>query len=128
MNEFDYTVETGKTVDEAVEAVVAASKESGFGVLHIHDVQATLAAKGFFREPMKIVEICNAKFASEVLEKDVKISLMLPCPISVYVHEGKTWISTLRPRLLGSFYPEAGIEAIADEVDGIVVKIVDAAK
>ncbi len=128
MEQFDYTVETSKTVDEAVEAVVAASKENGFGVLHIHDVQATLAAKGFFREPMKIIEICNAKFASEVLEKDIKVSLMLPCPISVYVQEGKTHISTLRPRVIGSFYPEAGIGGIAAEVDRIAVKIVDRAR
>ena len=128
MEQFDYTVETAKTVEEAVEAVVALSKENGFGVLHIHDVQATLAAKGFFREPMKIIEICNAKFASEVLEKDIKVSLMLPCPVSVYVQTGKTYISTLRPRTMGGFYPEAGIEAIAGEVDRIVVRIVDAAK
>jgi uncharacterized protein (DUF302 family) len=128
MDTFDYTVETPKSVEEAVEAVVAASKENGFGVLHIHDVQATLAAKGFFREPMKIIEICNAKFASEVLEKDIKISLMLPCPISVYTESGKTYVCTLRPRIMGGFYPEAGIEAIAGEVDRIVVKIVDAAK
>ncbi len=128
MDDFDYTVESGKTVEDAVDAVIAASKEHGFGILHIHDVQATLAAKGFFREPMRIVEICNPKFASEVLEKDIKISLMLPCPISVYEQDGKTWISTLRPRVLAGFYPAAGIEAVAAEVDEIVVRIVDAAK
>jgi len=36
-------------------------------VLHIHDVQATLAAKGFETEPMKIVEVCSARYASQVL-------------------------------------------------------------
>ncbi len=128
MEKFDYTVETTKALEEAVEAVVAASKQNGFGVLHIHDVQATLAAKGFFREPMKIVEICNAKFASEVLEKDIMTSLMLPCPISVYSLRGKTFISTLRPKVMVDFYPEAGIGGIAEEVEAIVVRIVDTAK
>ncbi len=128
MDQFDYTVETGKSVEEAVESVVAKSKENGFGVLHIHDVQATLAAKGISREPMRIIEICNPKFANAVLEKDIKISLMLPCPISVYTQHGKTFVSTLRPRIMGGFYPEAGIEGIAEEVDRIVVRIVDEAK
>ena len=127
MEQFDYTVETEKTVEEAVEAVVAKSKENGFGILHIHDVQATLAAKGIFRDPMRIIEICNPKFANAVLEKDVKISLMLPCPISVYTQHGKTFVSTLRPRIMGGFYPKAGIEGIANEVDRIVVRIVDEA-
>lgn len=128
MAKFDYTVVTTKNVDEAVAAIEANSKEKGFSVLHIHDVSATLEGKGFHREPLKIIEICNAKYASRVLEKDVKISLMLPCPISVYEEKGKTFISTLRPKVIADFYPEADIKSLADEVDDIVLSIVDASK
>lgn len=124
-NTFDYTVETNKSFDEAVSAIEAKSKEKGFGVLHIHDVKATLASKGFDREPLKIIEICNAKYASQVLAKDIKISLMLPCPISVYVENGKTYISTLMPKVIAEFYPQADIQAIAEEVDKIILSIVD---
>ena len=53
---------------------------------------------------------------------------MLPCPISVYVEKGKTFISALRPRLMGAFYPEAHIEAVADTVDRAITAIVDEAK
>jgi uncharacterized protein (DUF302 family) len=119
MEKFDYTVATTKNVDEAVATIEAKSKEKGFSVLHIHDVSATLEGKGFHREPLKIIEICNAKYASQVLEKDIKISLMLPCPISVYEEKGKTFISTLKPKV---------IAALADEVDRIVLSIVDESK
>ncbi len=128
MENFDYTVETNKTFDEAVSAIETKSKEKGFGVLHIHDVKATLASKGFDREPLKIIEICNAKYASQVLAKDIKISLMLPCPISVYVEDGKTYISTLRPKVISDFYPRADIQSVAEEVDRIVLSIVDESK
>ncbi|MDA8239187.1 MAG: DUF302 domain-containing protein [Nitrospiraceae bacterium] len=128
MERFDYTVETKKGFDEAVAAIEAKSKEKGFGVLHVHDVKATLASKGFDREPLKIIEICNAKYASQVLVKDIKISLMLPCPISVYAEGGKTYISTLRPKVISDFYPQADIRAIAEDVDRIVLSIVDDAK
>ena len=128
MESLDYTVETKKGLDEAVEAVQAKSREKSFGVLHVHDVQATLAGKGFPRGPLKIIEICHPQHAHDVLEKDVKISLMLPCPISVYVEKGKTFISALRPRLMGAFYPEAHIEAVADTVDRAITAIVDEAK
>lgn len=128
MERFDYTVETSKSFDEAVLAIEAKSKEKGFGVLHIHDVKATLASKGFDREPLKIIEICNAKYASEVLSKDIKISLMLPCPISVYVEGGKIYISTLMPKAIAEFYPHADIKAIAENVDRIVLSIVDESK
>ena len=125
MAKFDYTVETKKSFDDAVAAVEAKSKEKGFGVLHVHDVKATLAAKGFDREPIKIVEICNPRYASEVLKKDVKISLMLPCPISVYVEGDKTYISTLRPGMISVFYPQADVTALAEEVDKTVLSIID---
>ncbi|MGB9716668.1 MAG: DUF302 domain-containing protein [Thermodesulfovibrionales bacterium] len=128
MDKFDYTVETEKTFDEAVMTIEAKSKEKGFGVLHVHDVRATLASKGYDREPLKIIEICNAKYASQVLEKDIKISLMLPCPISVYIEGGKTYISTLRPKVIADFYPHADIKALAEEVDRIVLSIIDESK
>lgn len=124
----EYTVETSKPFDEAVRAVEEASAKHGFRVLHTHDVAATLAEKGFQREPLKIIEICNARYANEVLEKDVKTSLMLPCPITAYVQHGKTFLTTLLPEVVASFYPEAGIEALSAEVQKIVVAIVDEAK
>jgi uncharacterized protein (DUF302 family) len=128
MEKFDYTVETFKEFDEAVTSIEAKSKEKGFGVLHVHDVKATLAGKGFDREPLKIIEICNPKYASEVLKADVKISLMLPCPISVYVEGGKTYISALRPKVISDFYPGANIKETAEDVDGVVLSIVDECK
>lgn len=128
MEKFDYTVETTKSVDEAVAAIESRAQEKGFRVLHIHDVQATLAAKGFPIEPMKIVEVCNAKFASQVLAKDKKISVMLPCPISVFVEADKTYISALKPRVIVDYYPDANIESIATEVERIVMNLVDETK
>ncbi len=128
MKNFEYTVESDKSFDAAVTAIEQKSAENGFRVLHTHDVAATLAEKGFPREPLKIVEVCNARYASEVLKKDIKIALMLPCPISVYSQSGKTFISTMLPTVLADFYPRAGIEGVAAEVEKAVVGIINEAK
>jgi len=53
---------------------------------------------------------------------------MLPCPTSVYVEGGKTYISTLRPKVIAGFYPRADIKAIPEEVDETVLSIVDESK
>jgi len=124
----DYTVESRKPFDEAVKAVEEQSAAKGFGVLYTHDVAGTLAAKGFRREPLKIVEICNARLANEALAKDPRLSLMLPCPISVYTQDGKTFISTLLPLAIPRFFPDAGAESIAAEVEEAVLEIVNEAK
>ena len=128
MDHFEYTVRTAKPFAEAVQAVEQKTAEAGFRVLHTHDIAATLAEKGFPREPLKIVEVCNAKYASQVLAKDVKVSLMLPCPISVYVQGDETYISTLLPSSVANFFPNAGIEGVAGEVENAVLKIVEAAR
>jgi uncharacterized protein (DUF302 family) len=128
MKTFERTVTTAKPFDEAVAAIEKKTAENGFRVLHTHDVAATLREKGFPREPLKIIEVCNAKYASQVLDKDVKISLMLPCPISVYVQDGKTCISTLLPSTIADFYPDAHIEGLASEVEAIVLRIIEQAR
>jgi uncharacterized protein (DUF302 family) len=128
MENFEYTVETEKAFDDAVASVESASKEKGFGVLHVHDVKATLAAKGFERNPLKIIEICNARFAHEALAKDIRVGLMLPCRITVYTHGSKGFISAFRPVVIKDLLPEAGLDHLADDVDAIIRGIVDAAK
>ena len=125
--QLDYTVRTDKPYREAVEAVTNAAAAQGYRVQFVHDVAQTLAEKGFDREPVTIVEMCNARHASEVLARDIKIGLMLPCPVMVYEQSGETFISTMRPSLLGSFFPEAHIDRIAAEVEAQITAIVDQA-
>jgi uncharacterized protein (DUF302 family) len=124
MRVFERTVPTEKSFDEAVAALERAAAEKGFRVLHTHDVPAALAEKGFPLGPLKIVEIYNARYASEVLDRDVRISLMFPCPISVYVEGGTTQICILLPTTISDFFPDAGIEAVAAQVEKTVLEIV----
>jgi uncharacterized protein (DUF302 family) len=125
MKDFAYSVTTSKAVDEAVRAVQQATATHGFRVLHTHDISGTLAEKGFARAPLKLVEICNAKAAHEVLEKEIAAVLMLPCPIAVYAERGQTRISTMLPTRVEEFFPGKGIEAIAAEVEKTVIAIVE---
>jgi uncharacterized protein (DUF302 family) len=127
MNQFEFTVPTKRSFNDAVAAVQRSAAENGFRVLHTHDVAATLTENGFPRDPLKIVEICNAQYASQVLAKDVKIALMLPCPISVYIKGGKVFISTMLPTSIVDFYPDAGIGDLAAEVEATVLEIVNEA-
>jgi uncharacterized protein (DUF302 family) len=125
--QLDYTVATEKGFDEAVNAVQDETTKAGFRVLFVHDVAATLAEKGFERERLSIVEMCNAKYASQVLAADVKIGLMLPCPIMVYAEQGKVFISTMRPTLISQFFPQADIGDVARDVEKTLIGIINRA-
>lgn len=126
--DFDYTLTTKKSFNEAVRAVEEETKNAGFRVLYIHDVTATLKEKGFEIEPFKIVEVCNAKSAYAVLQVDMRIGLFLPCKINVYQKDGKTYISGMRPVVLPQLFPKADLGNLPAEVDEIIRGIIDRSK
>ncbi len=126
--QFDYTVPTEKLFADAVDAVQTALTERGFRVQFVHDVQETLAEKGFEREPLTIIETCNAKHAHAVLAADPKIALMLPCPVVVYEENGERFISTLKPSVIGDFYPNANIDDAAAAVERVLIDVIEAAR
>ncbi|MEK7140576.1 MAG: DUF302 domain-containing protein [Patescibacteria group bacterium] len=126
--EFDYTITTQKDFNSAVLAVQAETAKVGFRVLYIHDVQKTLDEKGFTINPMKIIEFCNAQSAYAVLQADVKIGLCLPCKINVYIKDGQTFISGMRPIILPKFFPEAKLGTLPEEIDKLIKVIIDNSK
>lgn len=126
--DFDYTVTTGKDFAAALASAQEEIAKAGMRVLHVHDVQATLAEKGITRDPYRIVEFCNAKYASAFLNADPKIGLCIPCKLNVYVHEGQVFLSAMRPIVLPQFFPHVDLGDKPQEVDAIVRSIVDKAK
>ncbi len=125
--ELGYKKKTSKKFDETVAKIEELTASKQFRVLHVHDVQATLAEKGLEREPMKIVEICNAKFAHKALGVNHDVGLFMPCKINVYTENGETVVSAMRPAMISEFFEQPELKALADEVDTIVRSIVDEA-
>ncbi len=125
--DFEYNKQSSRSFDDVVADVEKLTVKKSFRVLHIHDVQETLAEKGFEREPLKIIELCNAKFSHTALGKEIAVSLFMPCKINVYTESGQTKIKAMRPSAIAQFYPEAGLSDLANEVDQIIIDIVDGA-
>lgn len=126
--ELAYTTNSKRKFDEAVARIEEITAAKGFRVLYIHDVKATLQEKGFERGPFKIIEICNARFAHRALGIAEDVGLFMPCKINVYVKDGETVISAVRPSMIGEFFAEPRLKELAEEVDIIVRSIVDEAK
>ncbi|MBI3114692.1 MAG: DUF302 domain-containing protein, partial [Candidatus Harrisonbacteria bacterium] len=84
--------------------------------------------KGFARAPFKIIEFCNARYANAFLEADMRLGLCMPCKINVYVKDGMTVLSGMRPVVLRQFFPKAELGALPEEIDAAVRGIIDSAK
>ncbi len=73
-----YLVETNKPFDQASADLESAVKRNGFGVLHVHDLGATLRSKGIaFDKQCKVFEVCNPTQASKVLSADMRLNMAL---------------------------------------------------
>ncbi|MEO8160354.1 MAG: DUF302 domain-containing protein [Arenimonas sp.] len=125
-----YLAETEKNFEQASKDLAAAVVAHGFGVLHIHDLGATLRGKGIdFPEQCQVFEVCNPVQAARVMAADMRLNMALPCRISVYTEKGKTWIGLIKPAdMLAALSSDPALIAVAHEVEGQVIKMVEAAR
>lgn len=121
--EIAHTLVTGKPFEQVVSALEANTPKHQFRVLAVHDVQATLAEKGLQREPLKIVEICNARFAHQALQKNAEVALFMPCKFAVYTEGGKTVVKLGRPTMIAEVMPESGLEELAAGIEATLKQI-----
>ena len=125
-----YLVETDKLFDQASADLEQAVKRLGFGVLHVHDLAATLRSKGIaFEEQCKVFEVCNPLQASKVLSTDMRLNMALPCRISVFTDKGKTKIGLIKPvQMLSALSQDSALVQIAKEVEEKTIQMVNEAK
>ena len=125
-----YIVETTKSFEQASADLEVAVKRHGFGVLHVHDLGATLRSKGIaFDERCKVFEVCNPVQAARVLSTDMRLNMALPCRISVFTENGKTRIGLIKPvKMLSALSQDAGLVQIAKDVEDKTIAMVDEAK
>lgn len=115
--EFAYTLESTKPFDQVTAAIEENTAKHQFRVLAVHDVQATLAEKGLQRGPLKIIEVCNARFAHQALQKEAEVALFMPCRFAVYSEGDKTVVKLGRPSMIAEMMPDAGLEELATDVE-----------
>lgn len=125
-----YIADSDKTFSQASIDLEAAVLRHGFGVLHVHDLGATLRSKGIaFAEDCKVFEVCNPAQAAKVLATDMRLNMALPCRISVYTEQGKTKIGMITPvKMLASLSPDAALAVVAKDVEDKTITMVEEAR
>lgn len=126
---FHYTVESSKTVQDAVTSLEQHLQTAGFGILWDFDLQAKLVEKGMeFQEPYRILEVCNPKEAEKVLSRHKAAGNFLPCKITVYEENGVTHIGMPRPTVLIGFIEDENLKEIAADVEERMQQSIDQSK
>jgi uncharacterized protein (DUF302 family) len=111
------SAETDLPFGEAVNRTRDLLKEAGYGVLCEIDVKAKLEEKlGVEREPYVILGACNPPLASEGLDAEPNLGVLLPCNVVVYEREGRTLVSAVEPERMLSVVGNEELGHIASRV------------
>ncbi len=125
-----FIVKSQKTIDQLSKDLEASVLHNKFGVLHVHDLKATMKNKGVdFPNGCRIFEVCNPLKAKAVLTSDMSLNMVLPCRISIWEDNDQVKIGTLEPtKLLSVLNENEDLINIASEVESTIKKIINEAK
>lgn len=127
-NEFGFGRVVDHEFDDAIERVVAALQNEGFGVLTDIDVAATMKKKLDKNMPRyRILGACNPELAYQAISAVESIGLLLPC--NVLVREdvaGKVHVEFMDPSSVLGLVDQPGIEPLAADVKRRLERVNDA--
>ena len=116
----DYGIRVTTDLDykAAIDAVTAALKDQGFGVLTEIDVKATLKKKidVDFRRYI-ILGACNPTLAHRALNAEIDLGLLLPCNVIVYEGDEGTVVAAIDPKTMVTFVDSAEMTSVAAEAE-----------
>lgn len=102
--------------ERAIEKITAALKDEGFGVLTEIDVKKTLKEKiGKDFRRYVILGACNPNLASQALETELDIGLLLPCNVIVYEEGDKSVVAAMDPIVALGIVEKPDLQGIAQE-------------
>jgi uncharacterized protein (DUF302 family) len=123
---FDYTVESTKSINEAVTSLETNLKEEKFGVLWMFDIKDKLQEKGLdFNQEYKVLEVCNPHEAQRVLNENLLVGYFLPCKIVVYSDNGQTKIGMPRPTALINLVNNDEIIKLAKDIEDRLINCIN---
>lgn len=94
------------TVEETCIQLKAAIEENGWSSPGTRDMNLTMEKHGVTMDrPVKIVELCKAEYARDVLLTNPEVSTLMPCAWGVYEgDDGKIYISGMNMGLMGKMF------------------------
>jgi len=106
------------TFEAALEKVTQELQKEGFGVLTEIDVSATLKKKlGKDMPPYRILGACNPNYASQALDAEPSIGLLLPCNVVVRQEaSGTVRVEFMDPNAVLELVNRADVAALAKQV------------
>lgn len=126
---FHYTVDTSKTVEEAIESLEENFKKEQFGILWQFDIKEKLQDKGLeFDQSFRVLEVCNPFDAQRILQQTQLVGYFLPCKIVVYEGDNGTKIGMPKPTALVELTEDNSVRRYAKQIEDRLIGCMNQSK
>jgi len=94
------------SVEETCVALQASIKAHGWNTPEIRNMNKTMENSGvIMRRQVRLVELCKADYAKDILTTNPEVSTLMPCAWGVYEGEdGKVYVSGMNMGLMGKIF------------------------
>lgn len=127
---FHYTVESDKSLEDAMATVEKNLQAIQFGVLWQTNITQNLKNKGLtkIQNAYHVMEVCSPFEAEKVLSHNPNAHYFLPCKITVFERNGKTHIGLPRPTVLMEPLNDPELMNIVQNIEENLIEVLDKSK
>jgi uncharacterized protein (DUF302 family) len=117
INVYGFHAKLNASFDQAIDRVMAALKQEGFGVLSDIDVQGAMKEKlGLDMPAYRILGACNPPLAHKALQADPDVGLLLPCNVVVRQEsEGHVTVAFVDPMVMMEMVKQPEVQRVAED-------------
>jgi uncharacterized protein (DUF302 family) len=114
LNQYESAHNLETTVARLQKAIV----DQGWTVAGVKNMNAGMAKEGVeFKPQVRVIQLCKAEYAAEILKSDRYVAAMMPCSIGVYeTDEGKVMITKMNTGLMGTLFGGKIAEIMGNKV------------
>lgn len=127
---FHYTVQSDKSLEEAMATIEENLQAIKFGVLWQTNITDNLKNKGLtkIQDSYNVMEVCSPFEAEKVLSQNPNAHYFLPCKITVFEKDGKTHIGLPRPTVLMEPLNDPELTKIVKSIEENLIEVLDKSK
>lgn len=110
------THESGEPLEVVIENIKRASQGKNFRLIREQTLDDGFVEKEKESKKEVIIYFCNFNLLNEALAVDSRVGLFLPCRVTAYERDGKTYVTSINPKRLSKLFNNSELDLLCDQM------------